>query len=59
MQQSEGNILEVSGRKRYQAPTLAFLDDELSAVNTRLKKLDFDMADEGVEEEHNSSKLAG
>ena len=72
MQQSEGNILEVSGgRKRRQG--LAFgglLDHEISGLNSRLKRLDFGRDDklapeggEAIENEgeadNTSSKLAG
>ena len=72
MQQSEGNILEVSGgRKRRQG--LAFgglLDHEISGLNSRLKRLDFGRDDKSAPEggdavenereaDNASSKLAG
>ena len=45
IRQSEGNILEVSGRKRRQEVILRFQglgEEELGAVNSKLKKLDLD-----------------
>ena len=47
MQQSEGNILEVSGggrksgRRQTNIPYQDLLDDELNTVNSNFKKLDF------------------
>ena len=45
IRQSEGNILEVSGRKRRQEDILrnqGLCEEELGAVNIKLKKIDLD-----------------